>query len=127
MLKQFLAGICLTIGVVFLLIPVSVSMNPDATEKDRDAALGGLILGLPTTVWGAWLLVDTRRRQQQMESSFVKLLQDSDGAVTILQLAQTANVSIIEARSYLDDKAVELQCDFEITDRGGIIYHFPIV
>jgi hypothetical protein len=42
-------------------------------------------------------------------------------------LAQTANVSIIEARSYLDDKAVELQCDFEITDRGGIIYHFPIV
>lgn len=127
MLKQFIAGICLTIGFVFLLIPVSVAMKPDATEKDRDAALGGLILGLPTTAWGSWLAIDSRRRQQQMESTFVRLLKASEGAVTILQLAETANVTIVEARSYLEDKAVELHCDFEITDRGGIIYHFPIV
>jgi hypothetical protein len=127
MLKQFIAGICLTIGLVFLLVPISVSMKPDATAKDRDAALGGLILGLPTTAWGSWLVADTRRRQQQMETTFVRLLKASEGTVTILELAETANVSVVEARFYLDDKAVELECDFEITDRGGIIYHFPIV
>jgi hypothetical protein len=137
-IEQVIAGICLTVGCVFLSIPVAVSFEAQPTSKDRGAAWGGLILGLPPTMWGLYLVKNTKQRRRldrdwfefedrELDLMFVDLLTKYQGSITILQLAKSSNLTIDEAKFYLDFKAIQLNGDYEIADNGGIVYHFPIV
>jgi hypothetical protein len=53
-------------------------------------------------------------------------LQESDGKLTTVQLATRANISLEEAKAYLDEKALLLNGDFDATDTGAIVYKFPL-
>jgi hypothetical protein len=133
-IEQLIAGICLTIGCIFLSIPVAVSLEAQPTIKNRNAAWGGLILGLPPALWGVWLWKERhwhnnlfQFQDREIDLMFVRLLQRYHGSITVLQLATNTNLTIDEARLYLDLKAIQLHGDFEIVDNGGIVYHFPVV
>jgi hypothetical protein len=138
-IEQLITGTCLTIGCIFLSIPIAVSLDSQPTAKERGAAWGGAIVGIPPTIMGLYLLTDARRRKhlnykwmeegvdREIDLTFARLLAQYQGSVTILQLAKVANLTVDEAKMYLEFKALQLNGDFEIVDNGGIIYHFPIV
>ncbi|QKQ73180.1 hypothetical protein [Nostoc sp. TCL240-02] len=44
--------------------------------------------------------------------------------ITVLQLAKNAEISTQLAKQYLDEKAKELNADFEVNEEGNVLYHF---
>lgn len=41
--------------------------SPEDREEDANAALGGLVLGIPAVAWGAWLARGLYRQGKQEE------------------------------------------------------------
>jgi hypothetical protein len=46
----------LSIGTLFIGVGISILVQPDPPQKDRDAAWGCFLLGLPPTILGGWLM-----------------------------------------------------------------------
>lgn len=107
--------------------------NNPATEKN-EASAALMILGLPPTVLGGALILNLRRQHQQtlkeaerqQEKLFLELLQEKGGKLTTVQFAARANISLDEAKAYLDEKALQLNGHFDTTDAGAIVYRFPM-
>ncbi|HEY9850692.1 MAG TPA: hypothetical protein V6D28_14595 [Leptolyngbyaceae cyanobacterium] len=135
--KKVSAGLLLSIGGIFLSIPVIVwgFPNPNASwedkQEDRDAALGGLVLGLPMVTWGAWLARGLHRQGKQekydrLNTNFYKLVKETNGQITVLRFAMETQLPGKQAKAYLDEKAKEFQAAFDVTENGDIIYRFHI-
>jgi trans-aconitate methyltransferase len=43
-----------------------------------------------------------------------------------LQLAKNADISTQSAKQYLDEKAKELNADFEVNEEGNVLYRFSL-
>ena len=134
-LKKFFAGLCLVIGVPILLLCTVELLNPDTPPEDREGATAAIaILGLPPTAIGAWLLFSLRQQNQhqtqqldlEREQLFLQLVQQHEGDLTVTKFALAAQIPIEEAKQYLDEKAQQLDANFEPSDEGGIIYKFPV-
>jgi len=67
-----------------------------------------------------------KQAAREQEQIFLNLLQESNGKLTTVQLATRANISLEEAKAYLDEKALQLNGDFDTTDSGSIVYQFPL-
>lgn len=61
----------------------------------------------------------------EREQLFLRLLQQGEGAITVTKFALSAQISIEEAKLYLDEKATQLNANFEANDKEGLIYRFP--
>ena len=125
------------IGLPVLLLGTVELLNPDALPEDKEGATAAIaILGLPPTAIGSWLLFSLRQQNQHQskrldqakdrERLFLLLLQQYEGELTIPTFALAAEISIEEAKQYLDEKARQLDANFEPNDEGGIIYKFPV-
>ncbi len=98
----------------------------------------GVIFGLPTTVLGVWLALslyhqgrrETKAIQQQMsdrlQSVFYRMLQESNGRVTLLKFAMQSELPPLEARKFLDQRAKEFNANFKVNEDGGVSYHFDV-
>jgi hypothetical protein len=135
LLKKIAAGFLLTIGLPVVVLALFDIVNPNTPADDRGDALAALIiLGLPPTALGGWLVQNLRstsqkseqQKQLELEQRFLELLQESGGSLTVVQFATKAQLPIAEAKTYLDQKAVQLNGTFEATDTGGIVYRFPV-
>lgn len=135
--KKVSAGLLLSIGGIFLLIPVIVWGFPNQNaswedkQEDRDAALGGLVLGLPMVTWGAWLVRGLHRQGKQekydrLNTNFYKLVKETNGQITVLRFAMENQLPGKQAKEYLDEKAKEFQAAFDVTEDGDIIYRFHV-
>jgi hypothetical protein len=133
-LKKITAGIFLIIGISILLLGTIDLANPKATKKDKEGALAAIVLfSLPSTTIGTWLIWNLHQQHQQQikksnlekEQLFLHLLQEHQGEITITQFALTAQISIEAAQLYLDQKAKQLNANFEANDDQGIVYKFP--
>lgn len=110
-----------------------VDPNNPASEKD-EAAAALVILGFPPSLLGGALMLNVRRQHQQklkqaeheQEKLFLELLQESGGKLTTVQFATRANLSLEDAKEYLDEKALQLNGYFDTTDAGAIVYRFPM-
>lgn len=127
--KKISAGLLLTIGFVFLMVPVVVLTRQDATPEDRMDAIGGFVLGFPAAVWGGWLAWSLKRKNQnegydRLHSTFYRLLQQGNGQITVMRFAMEAQLSATVAQQYLDEKAKEFDADFGVNEEGGIFYYF---
>lgn len=130
--KKIAAGCLLSLGFICLLGTVFNVVEQDTTQEDRDAAFAGLVLGLPLTISGGWLIWSlSQQHQQQQEtyfrSKFFHLIEKGDGLMTVLNFAMEANISGEEAKQYLEKYAQEFGADFEVTEQGGIIYKFAFL
>ncbi|MBW4647263.1 MAG: hypothetical protein KME06_00975 [Kastovskya adunca ATA6-11-RM4] len=128
-LKKLSAGLLLTLGLMFLMVPVYVLTKEDATEQDQADAMGGLVLGVPVVAWGGWLMRQLSRQgeresRDRLHSTFYHLLKEGKGNVTVIRLAMEAEVSAATAEQYLNEKAREFDADFLVSDEGSICYHF---
>lgn len=131
--KKVSAGLLLSFGFLFLVAGVSELSKKD---RDSDAVLGCLALGVPMLAGGGWIVWGLKRQyRQQLESEkkqkddrlnsiFFQLLKEEKGQITALRMAMAAEISGEEAREYLDRKAQEFYATFDVDDQGEIFYLF---
>jgi len=134
-LKKILAGLFLLIGIPMGLAFSIDLINPNVSQKDKENSITALFLfAIPSTGVGSWfvwsLYQEKQRKKQEIERQreqlFLQLLEEKQGNITITSFALVAQISIEEAKEYLDIKAQQLQANFESTNEGGIIYKFPL-
>jgi len=119
-------------GGLFLLAALLIPFDKTETPEDRNSALlGCLLLGLPMTTGGSFLLwsVAENRRQtkrDRLQSSFYQILKENNGDITVMRLAMATKVSGDEAQQFLTEKAREFNADFTVTENGSVVYKFDI-
>ncbi|PZU95987.1 MAG: hypothetical protein DCE90_11185 [Pseudanabaena sp.] len=131
-MQKIFAGLLFSIGFIFLTVTVSSLTTKDPTPKDRSAAMGGIIIGVPALAFGTWIVWKDKKkqddllevRQRQLEFNFLTTLQANDGSITPISFAIANQISLEESKQYLDKKATELNADFEVTEDGGVSYKF---
>ncbi|OUL36681.1 hypothetical protein BV372_06160 [Nostoc sp. T09] len=139
LIKKFLAICFLLFGIPFSVGMMVEILNPKTTPKDKHDAIAALtILTLPSTFVGGgliWSLAQQKRKEQallvaseqkRLNLVFLELIENNAGSVTVFQLARNAEISIKEAKQYLDEKAKELNASFEVSEEGNILYRFSL-
>jgi hypothetical protein len=132
--KKITAGIFLIIGLSILLLGSIDLINPNATKKDKEGSLAAIVLfSLPSTSLGAWIVWSLRQQHLKQakqlnldkEQQFLRIIEQHEGEITVTKFALAAQIPIEEAKLYLDQKAKQLNAEFEASNEGGIIYRFP--
>ncbi|MBD2356044.1 hypothetical protein H6G41_15675 [Tolypothrix sp. FACHB-123] len=137
LVKKLLAICFLLFGIPFSTMAIVDILNPQTTPKNKSDAVAALtILTLPSTAVGGWLiwsLAQQKRKEQallieaeqkRLSLVFLELVDHNAGSITVFQLARNAEISIKDAKQYLDDKAKELNASFEVNEDGNILYRF---
>ena len=131
-MQNVFAGILFSIGFIFLTVAVSSLAIKNPTPQDRSAAAGGIMVGVPALAAATWLVWKAKKkqddlaevRQRQLEFSFLTMLQANEGSITPISFAIANQLSLEEAKQYLDKKATLLNADFNVTEDGGVSYKF---
>jgi hypothetical protein len=95
------------------------------------------LLSLPPIVVGGLLLLRGSQEQPMalpdysgepdaLLSTFYRLIQQGDGRITVLRFAMESQLPHAMAKEYLDQKAKEFCAEFEINERGSVIYRFDL-
>ena len=131
------AGLMLTSGFLCLMASL-MALSDLKTENNfivqqdaEDRLWAGLILGVPFTVGGGYLVWGLRRKYERelsdrLNSSFYEILQANNGKISVLQLAMSAKLPGKQAQAYLNAKSQEFNACFECSEQGDIIYLFHI-
>jgi len=128
--KKKPGSVLITIGSLFFLMAAIVMFTPNRTiEKTTRAALGWITLGLPFVGIGSWRTWQVSKQEQRekhnrLQSAFYRLLQESNGQITVLEFAMATELPAQEAKQYLDEKAKEFDAYFLVTEGNGICYQF---
>jgi hypothetical protein len=157
--EKLAAGWLLTLGFMFVTLSATAALDKFATRKaiiiptgeyefnapnatytyeDKNAAVGGLIFGVPTLTLGTWLALGLYRQSRQekkainqqvsdrLQSIFYEMLQENHGRVTVLGFAIQSQLPAAHARQYLDEKAKEFNANFKVNEEGAVSYHFDV-
>ncbi len=126
--KTIAAGILLGIGIpISLLTAISLSDHKTPPET-KEGALGALILfGLPPIALGSWLVFNNyrsgkRAERDQLQALFYRLLKEGNGHINALRFSMESNLSGLEAKEYLDDRAKEFNASYNISEEGKSYY-----
>ncbi|MEA5579998.1 hypothetical protein VB620_01425 [Nodularia harveyana UHCC-0300] len=130
-------GLMLSLGILCLVASVIAlselegENNFIVQQEAEDRLVAGMVLGIPLTTGGGYMLWGLRRRYQRelkerIDSVFYQILAANQGKVTVLQLAMSAKLPGTEAKEYLNDKSQEFNASFECSDEGDITYLFHI-
>lgn len=131
-IKLLSGSFLLAFGGLFLLAALLIPFDKTETPEDRNSALlGCLILGLPMTTGGSfllWSVAETHRqtKRDRLQSSFYQILKENNGDITVMRLAMATKVSGDEAQQFLTEKAREFNADFTVTENGSVVYKFDI-
>ncbi len=113
-------------------------INEPAVYFLDNTARNGIIFGIPTMMLGGWMSLGMYRQSKnekkaqqkqlsdRLQSNFYKMLQENNGRVTVLGLAMNCQLPAADAQEYLDMKAKEFNADFQVSEKGGVSYHFDI-
>jgi hypothetical protein len=135
-MRKIFAGILFSISFMFLTVTVASITTKNPTKEDKSAALGGILVGVPSLAGGAWIVWELRKKKEelekekeqyrQLETTFLELLQANHGRVTAVNFAIATKLSLEESKQYLDKKATLLNGNFDVSEEGGISYQFFI-
>jgi hypothetical protein len=134
-LKKTAVVLLLMIGLPVTLLTALDVMSPNTTADEKsDATAALMILGLPPTALGGFLIFNLRQqhksklqeKSRELERLFLELLQTNKGQLTTVQFASETDLPLEDAKEYLDDKARQLNGQFSVTDQGAIVYEFPL-
>ncbi len=155
--EKLAAGWLLTLGFMFVTLSATATFEKFATRKviilpkdeydfnspypsyeDDNAAVGGIVFGVPTLTLGTWLALGLYRQSRQekkainqqvsdrLQSIFYGMLQENHGRVTVLGFAMQSQLPAAHARQYLDEKAKEFNANFKVNEEGAVSYHFDV-
>lgn len=122
----------LALGLLISLVAVGKLQQPDTSAQDRAELNASLIfVGLPLTLLGGWLMQAERRQIQQqqqdlLQASFFKVLRKNQGYISVIQLAMATGLDGRLTKAYLDDRALEFNADYDVTEAGNITYYFEL-
>jgi hypothetical protein len=138
-LRKIIAGAFLSLGFMFLLVSVVAIFNPDHDpEESVYTFMGGLMLGIPLTAIGGYMVIglrhDHRRTlaatkasiEKDLEWVLLQMVEENDGKVAAIQFALIADLTYDRAKEFLDQKAIQLDADFDVDEKGRIYYSFPL-
>lgn len=88
-----------------------------------------MALGVLLSIAGVWKYFQKKQQEhlERLNGIFYQLLEQHHGRLTTLDLAMGANISGVEAKEYLEQRARDFAADFEITDSGTVVYCFATV
>ena len=110
------------LGTKFFLIFVLVVLTFFLLEIIKILLPWLMVGGVAAFGWWLWRRRQLEiRRQQQV---FYGLLQAHQGRVSVLDFAIAANLSAREAKFFLDHRAEEFLANFEVTEKGDMLYVF---
>ncbi|NEQ46033.1 MAG: hypothetical protein F6K00_21820 [Leptolyngbya sp. SIOISBB] len=132
-MKKFAAGVLLLLGITLSLALIADILDPE-TDRPGDSVAALVLFGLPPIALSGLLIHSLRQQHQaneqksdrEVEQLFLAEIQANDGVVSPIIFATKADLSIEDAKTYLDEKAVQLNGLYEATESGGITYRFPI-
>jgi large subunit ribosomal protein L7/L12 len=128
--KKKPGSVLISIGCFFLLVAAIWLYNPNRVmEKKMSGALVWITLGLPLVGLGNWRgwrasQQEQKAKSDRLVSAFYRLLQQSNGQITVLDFAMATELPAQEAKEYLDEKAKEFDAYFLVTEGNGICYQF---
>lgn len=132
-LKKAIAGLLLLWGVPLSIWAVVDSFNPETPREEKEGAIAALVLfGLPPIAISGFLIHNLRQQHRTvqetsdraLEQIFLEELQANNGLINPIVFATKADLTLDEAKAYLDEKAVQLNALYEATDNGGVVYRF---
>ncbi len=125
------AGMLLGIGLPISLVCVWTLIQGDfLTDSARSMTIAALIFcGILPIAIASWLLFNNTRQSKKSERDrlqkiFFKLLRDGDGNINVLRFSMEANISGVEAKAYLDERAKEFNAAFNVSEEGRVFYYF---
>lgn len=65
-----------------------------------------------------------QQESDRLNSILFRLIEQENGAITILNFAMEAKISGEKAKQFLDEKAKEFNARFEVSQQGNISYQF---
>lgn len=142
LLKKWAAGLLLSFGFLCLTVTVSKLVDGDIAPNQKaevtDTAMTGIVLAIPALLVAGWLLWSLYQEGQEktternpeenerLQALFFQMLQERNGQITVLHFAMESQLSGKEAQKFLDEKAKEFNANFEVSDRGDVIYRFKV-
>ena len=78
------------------------------------------------------MLRDLRRdrtlaHSQKLQSLFYKAIKANDGRISAMQFAMLSQVSLDEAKAFLDAWSGVLNADFDVDESGTVVYCFRLL
>jgi predicted transcriptional regulator len=139
-IKTVAAGLLLAFGFFCLMVAVSglVETDPDKQADGREIALGGVGVAIPALGMGGWLawglyregknkkLALDKEERDRLQGIFFQMIRERNGQITALHFAMETQLSAHQAKQYLEEQAQEFNADFEVNDRGDVIYRFKV-
>jgi hypothetical protein len=130
--SKIFAGILLGIGVPLSLICLTAVINPKTSSQDREGSGILLVLfGLPPTAWGGWVVWSgmsraKREERDRLRETFFRMIEESQGHVTVLRFSMESGLEGQDAKHYLDERAKEFNAAFNVTEEGHFSYYFNL-
>lgn len=132
LLIRLVASALIGLGGVFLLVAVLVPFDRSESPEERtEIILGCLLIGVPTTTAGGWLLwkqarTAEKQTRDRLYAVFFRILRENEGYINVMQFSMAAHISGDAAKEFLDEQAKEYVADFEVDDQGAMFYRFPL-
>ncbi|MBS1538450.1 MAG: hypothetical protein JST20_11965 [Bacteroidetes bacterium] len=98
-------------------------------SNDRESQGVLIFMGIFCCAGGIARIIYLRQKQEKstqdaMNSIFYELVKKTNGRITVLDFAIESNTNPSEARSFIEQKSIQLVATTEIDDSGSIIYIF---
>jgi ribosomal protein L7/L12 len=128
--KKAIAGLLLGVGLPICILAIAKLKDKNAPSYDRYEAFLALVLfgALPTTS-GSFLIWNLHQQDQKEKSdrlyqTFFQLIKIGQGRISVLDFALRTQLSGEAAKAYLDERAREFDAMFDVSENGGVFYHF---
>ena len=122
----------LLFGLLISLVAVSKLQHPQTPAQDREELKASLVfVGLPLVSLGGWLIWTGRQQAERQQADllrdgFFKVLRKNQGYVSVIQFAMATGLEGRLAKAYLDDRALEFNADYDVSEAGNITYYFEL-
>jgi hypothetical protein len=139
-IKTVAAGLLLALGFFCLMVAGSglVETDPEEQVNARNAAIGGIGMGIPAIGISGWLawglyregknkkLALDKEESDRVQGIFFQMIRERNGQITALHFAMETQLSAHQAKQYLEEQAKEFNADFDVSERGDVIYRFKV-
>ncbi len=111
-------------------IETGLDRDPNRQGK-RETVTAGLLIGLPVGAGALWILRDLERdrtliHSQKLQSLFYKAIKANNGRISAVQFAMLAQVSLGEAKAFLDTWSGAMNAQFDVDESGTVVYCFRL-
>ncbi|MEO0455845.1 MAG: hypothetical protein AAF152_04580 [Cyanobacteria bacterium P01_A01_bin.114] len=130
-LKRSIAIGLFGLGGLFAAVSVDALLDPQEEDRVLSVLVGSVMAAVPAA-GGIWLwrsanaprLKAQAAEAQRLQSVFYQLVEEKQGKFTLIEFAIAAQLPGDKARAFLDEQSKSFGADYDVTDKGDIVYQF---